>query len=117
MANANLFRPFLIEINGQFVVNPPLNTDMDNAGRVLASVGDRREAAVFKLEDGILRKADENNGPMKFLGRFIVESLAPMPEPVYWVPEHEQVKRWSFTGDESSPHTLECEGIFGRCYI
>ena len=116
MANANLSRPFIIEFNGQFVLNSPWNTDIDNEGRVQASVGDRRDAAVFKLDDGILHKAD-GNGPMRFLGRFIVESLVPMPEPVYWVPEHEQVKRWSFTGDESSPHTLECEGIFGRCYI
>jgi hypothetical protein len=117
MANADLSRPFLIEINGQFVVNPPLDVDMDQGGRVQARVGDRQDAAVLKLEDGILRKADENSGPMQFLGRFIVEPLIYMPMPVYWVPQREQVKQCTFTGDESSPQTINCEGIFGRNHM
>ena len=115
MENIDLSRPFLIEINGQFVANPPSNTD--NEDRVQASVGDRRDAAVFKLEQGVLRRADENNGPLRFLGRFVVEPLIYAPLPVYWVTQPQMVKRCNFTGDESSPQTLNCEGIFARCYM
>jgi hypothetical protein len=114
MENANLPRPFLIEFNGQFVVNPRSNTDMEFDGRVPASVGDRQDAAVFRLEDGILRKADENNGPMMFFGRFVIEPLAYMPMPVYWFPQRGQVQPTTFTGDEGSPQVFNCRGILGR---
>lgn len=118
MANANLSRPFIIEFNHQFVVNPTSNASLEDEGRAPASVGpDRRDAAVFKLEDGFLRRVDENNGPPAFLGRFVVEPLAFMPMPVYWILQRNMVQPCTFTGDESSPEMLKSNGILGRCPI
>ncbi|KAG9197906.1 hypothetical protein G6514_000745 [Epicoccum nigrum] len=111
MENQNLSRPFLIEFDGQFVVNPPLNAQEEHEGRVPARVGDRRDAAVFKLEDGLLRKADDGIGPMQFFGRFVAEPLAYIPMPVYWISSPDQVQRTVFIGDESSPQALECSGF------
>lgn len=117
MANENLSRPFLIEFNGQFVVNPPPNAERDFGGRVPASVGGRPDAAVFLLEDGILRSVNRDDNPLQFLGRFVIEPLAFMPMPVYWMPQRDQVKRCIFTGDESSPQVFKSEGILDIGYM
>ncbi|KAG9193000.1 hypothetical protein G6011_11734 [Alternaria panax] len=110
MANENLSRPFLIEFNGQFVVNPRPTDDMAFEGRIPASTGDRRDAAVFKLENGFLLKADSGPMPLHF-GRFRIEPLALMPMPVYWIPQRDMVQQCAYIGEESSPETFQSSGF------
>ncbi|KAF7681050.1 hypothetical protein GT037_000026 [Alternaria burnsii] len=110
MENQNLSRPFLIEFNGQFVVNPRMDDNMAFDGRVPASVGDRSNAAVFELSEGYLRKVGGQGPPMHF-GRFVVEPLAFMPMPVYWIPEQSMVQPCNYTGEENSPRIFESRGF------
>jgi hypothetical protein len=110
MANQNLSRPFLIEFNGQFVVNPKMDDNMAFDGRIPASIGDRANAAVFELHNGVLHKAGGQGPPMHF-GRFRIEPLAFMPMPVYWIPQREMVQQCNYGGEEDSPTVFESSGM------
>ncbi|CAG5150730.1 uncharacterized protein ALTATR162_LOCUS2756 [Alternaria atra] len=110
MENANLPRPFLIEFNGRFVANPPMDDSMEDlGGRVPAKVGDRKDAAVFTLRDGYLCKAGQNQ-EMTF-GRFKIEPLAFMPMPVYWMLNRNMAQPCKYNGEENSPKLFESSGF------
>ena len=114
MENANLPRPFLIEFNGRFVANPPMDDSMEDlGGRVPAKVGDRKDAAVFTLRDGYLCKAGQNQ-EMTF-GRFKIEPLAFMPMPVYWMLNRNMAQPCKYNGEENSPKLFESSGTLHSC--
>ncbi|CAN9090272.1 unnamed protein product [Alternaria alternata] len=102
---ANLPRPFLIELDGQFVANPRMSGEMDEYTKIPASIGDRANAAIFELRDGYLRRLGGPE-PLHF-GRFFVEPPLYGPLPLYWIANRNQVRPSQYIGDEDSPQTFE----------
>ncbi|CAN9146300.1 unnamed protein product [Alternaria alternata] len=106
---ANLPRPFLIELDGQFVANPRMSGEMDEYTKIPASIGDRANAAIFELRDGYLRRLGGPE-PLHF-GRFFVEPPLYGPLPLYWIANRNQVRPSQYIGDEDSPQTFEMAGF------
>jgi hypothetical protein len=98
---AHFDRSFTIEVNGRFVVNPPKDSEDE---WILAKVGDRSDAAVFKLEAGYLSSGD------LYMGRFHIESTAYIPKKVFWVKDHHLVQQCQNSGTEKEPE-LKSNGL------
>ncbi len=82
---AHIPRPFTIEFNGRFVINPPKEHTEDEG--IEAVIGDREDAAVFNLMEGYLRCGDSF-----VMGRYTVEPRAYMPMSVYWSKERGMIQ-------------------------
>ncbi|KAI4921580.1 hypothetical protein J4E90_000006 [Alternaria incomplexa] len=91
MANTNLTRRFLIELNGQFLSKL---SDTETANLVAkreerhpATMGDRDQAAIFTLQNGLL------------LCRWMLEEDKFEPMPLYWAEQFDKVKSVQYTGE------------------
>ncbi|KAI4661498.1 uncharacterized protein J4E88_010946 [Alternaria novae-zelandiae] len=93
MPNTNLTRRFLIELNGQFVSKVDdtgtANLAAQREEKSPASMGDRNQAAIFTLQNGLLLC---NSGvTLLALGRLLDEEDKFEAMPMYWA---EQVPAW-----------------------
>jgi hypothetical protein len=109
MEKGTLTRPFIMEVNGKFVVNPPKSLEDDeyvNPSRL----GARTDAAVLKLTDGYL-----NSGEY-YMGRLQLEPRAYMPMGVFWTKWKDTVQPCQCHGSEENPE-LKMNGLLlhGPC--
>ncbi|XP_014551825.1 hypothetical protein COCVIDRAFT_78234, partial [Bipolaris victoriae FI3] len=96
MYPATFYQPFLMEVNGRFVVNPP----QDDDERHPSKLGDRSDAAVFKISNGYLRIGD------RFMGRLVFEPKAFMPMQVVWMKDSQDVQQCQTSGAEEEPKLI-----------
>ena len=95
--NTNLNRRFLIEINDQFVSRLLDKELADLEEKHPASMGERDQAAIFTLQNGLLLC---NNGvTLLALGRWMIEEDKFEPMPMYWTEQFEKVKSVQYTGE------------------
>jgi len=102
MARTNLGQRFLIELNGQFVSalsdTETANLAANSEEKYPVSMGDREQAAIFTLQNGILLC---NNGvTLLVLGRWMQEESTTFdPLPMYWASQFDKVKSIQYTGE------------------
>ncbi|KAI4703745.1 hypothetical protein J4E89_009714 [Alternaria sp. Ai002NY15] len=97
MANTNLCRRFLIELNGQFVSKMTDNEAVNTEGKHQASMGNRDQAATFTLQNGLLLCND--GVTLLVLGRWMHEEDKFEPMPMYWAEQFDRVKSVQYTGE------------------
>jgi hypothetical protein len=93
---AHIPRPFIIEIGGRFVINPPKEHTEDEVTE--AVIGDRDDATVFNLTESYLRCGDSY-----VMGRYTVEPRAYLPMSVYWLKERGMIQQCKNTGTQEEP--------------
>lgn len=101
MGNTNLTRRFLIELNGQFVSklsdNETANLATKRNEKSPATMGDRDQAAIFTLQNGLLLCI--SGVTLLVLGRWMLEEDKFETMPMYWASQFEMVKSVQYTGE------------------
>ncbi|KAI4604998.1 hypothetical protein J4E83_010869 [Alternaria metachromatica] len=102
MAKTNLNRRFLIELNGQFVSTlsdtETANLAANREEKYPVNMGDREQAAVFTLQNGLL--LCNNDVSLLVLGRWIDEESSTLePLPMYWASQFDKVQSVQYTGE------------------
>jgi len=102
MAKTTLNRRFLIELDGQFVNNlfdtETANLTANREEKYPVSMGDREQAAIFTLQNGLL--LCDNGLTLLVLGRSIQEESTTFdPQPMYWASQFNKVKSVQYTGE------------------
>lgn len=108
MASASITKPFIIQVDDKFVLNPSKDNQEDI---VQTRVGDRDDAAVFTLSDGYLTSGD------LFMGRHIVEPPAPfIPAFIFWMKHRQGVQQVQKYGSEQEPRLIT-NGLWPKCRL
>ena len=101
MGNTNLTRRFLIELNGQFVSklsdNETANLATKRNEKSPATMGDRDQAAIFTLQNGLLLCS--SGVFLLVLGRWMLEADKFEPMPMHWAGQFDRVKAVQYTGE------------------
>ncbi|KAI4648354.1 uncharacterized protein J4E79_009976 [Alternaria viburni] len=99
--NTNLTRRFLIELNGQFVSTlsetETANLAAKREEKSQATMGDRDQAAIFTLQNGLLLCS--SGVTLLVLGRLMDEEEKFEAMPMYWASQFEMVKAVQYTGE------------------
>lgn len=100
MEGVHIIRPFTIDVNGQCVINPPRAARED--AQIPFMVGDREDAAIFKLYDGYL------TSNYHIMGHFHAEPSDFIAMGVYWFPKEARsiVQPCFMSGNEDEPKIL-----------
>ncbi|KAI4626096.1 uncharacterized protein J4E87_004596 [Alternaria ethzedia] len=102
MAKTNLNRRFLIELNGQFVRSlsdtETANLAANREEKYPVNMGDRGQAAVFTLQNGLLLSRNEVG--VLVVGRWLQEASTTFePLPMYWASQFDKVKSVQYMGE------------------